>query len=53
MTQNKKTIELTGNKHMNMVEQRFGDSEERVGSMANDKITKTNDQIREMIRKFN
>ena len=44
---------IEAGKHMNMVEHRFGNSEDKVNGMKNDRITKVNDQIREMIRKFN
>ena len=53
VSNNSKAMATVGSKHLNMVEQKFGQSEDSVSRMTNEKITKTNDQIREMIKKFN
>ena len=41
------------NKHVLLVERKFPETDDQISLYNHDKISKMNDQIREMIRKFN
>ncbi len=45
--------EFSSNKHMLMVEKSFPDSEEKLNLMNIEKLSRVNEQVRDMIRKFN
>ena len=45
--------EFTSNKHTLLVERAFPDDENKLGSFTIDRLTRMNEQVREMIRKFN
>lgn len=44
---------FTPNKHVNLVEKSFPDQEEKLNLMNMDKLNRLNEQVRDMIRKFN
>jgi len=45
--------EFTSNKHMLLVEKTFPENESKLSSLSIDKLTRMNEHVREMIRKFN
>lgn len=50
---NKKTVQISANRHIDMVERQFPQSEQKVKEYNNDKLSRLNEQVRQMIRKFN
>ena len=53
VTTKKYLTEFNANKHLALVDKTFPDDDQKLKLMAVDKLTRVNEQIREMIRKFN